>query len=879
MDNSLFYQLSIATAFKKLAAKPSGLETLEIDKRLQTYGLNKLPRKKALTGLRLFLGQFKNPLVFILLAALVISFFAGHKSDSLIILIVVMVTNVVGFLQEWKANNALEKLNQAVTHKIKVWRNNQLTIIKRDFLVPGDIIEIAAGDVVPADARVFEAKDLKINEAALTGESFAVDKSIKELTTEVSLADRKNMIYQGTIVADGYGKALVTATGQNTEIGKIAKLIKETSEGLTPLQKQINSFGVKLGLFLIVINVVIFLIGVISGRDIFEMFMISVVIVVSAVPEGLIPAMAIILAIGMQHLAKKQGLVRRAIAAETLGSVSVICADKTGTLTQGEMLVDQFITGDGIKKLDKETLALKIAVLCNDGLIENPGDEFPKLKVLGNPTDKALLLAGASVGLYRQELEKLNPRLDEILFSSESKLMATLHKLENGQEVVYVKGAPEKLLAQASKIYYQGQEKKLSAKDKKVQEAKIAEFTSVGARVIALAYKNKTSSKSGGLVANDLEDLTLVGFFSLRDQIRLDVKQAIQSCREAGIRVVIITGDNARTAMAIVKEIGLEINHHNVIDGDELDKLTDAELKKRINDIRLYARVSPHHKLRIVNAFQEIGKTVAMTGDGINDSPALKKADIGVAIGSGTDVAKEAADLVLLDNSFLTIVEAVKQGRITFLNIRKVILYLFTDCFQEMVIIGVSVLLGWPLPILPAQILWIKLIEDPLPAASLAFDVSDDNVMHEKPRNRKQPLLTVALQKVIAFYAIVMDCFALAIFYYYFHVLGDITLARTVMFATLGLSTMFYIYAVRSLNTSIFKTKHFSNKFLVVATFFGAVLIVASVYLPILNRLLSTIPLRAFDWLVVLIYGSLTMFVFEIGKYISGYHREIKKLN
>src|SRR5680860_238184 len=487
-----------------------------------------------------------------------------------------MVTNVVGFLQEWKANNALEKLNQAVTHKIKVWRNNQLTIIKRDFLVPGDIIEIAAGDVVPADARVFEAKDLKINEAALTGESFAVDKSIKELTTEVSLADRKNMIYQGTIVADGYGKALVTATGQNTEIGKIAKLIKETSEGLTPLQKQINSFGVKLGLFLIVINVVIFLIGVISGRDIFEMFMISVVIVVSAVPEGLIPAMAIILAIGMQHLAKKQGLVRRAIAAETLGSVSVICADKTGTLTQGEMLVDQFITGDGIKKLDKETLALKIAVLCNDGLIENPGDEFPKLKVLGNPTDKALLLAGASVGLYRQELEKLNPRLDEILFSSESKLMATLHKLENGQEVVYVKGAPEKLLAQASKIYYQGQEKKLSAKDKKVQEAKIAEFTSVGARVIALAYKNKTSSKSGGLVANDLEDLTLVGFFSLRDQIRLDVKQAIQSCREAGIRVVIITGDNARTAMAIVKEIGLEINHHNVIDGDELDKLTDA---------------------------------------------------------------------------------------------------------------------------------------------------------------------------------------------------------------------------------------------------------------------------------------------------------------
>jgi Ca2+-transporting ATPase len=580
----------------------------------------------------------------------------------------------------------------------------------------------------------------------------------------------------------------------------------------------------------------------------------------------------------MQHLAKKQGLVRRAIAAETLGSVSVICADKTGTLTQGEMLVDRFIGANGLEKLVKETLALKIAILCNDGLIENPGDELVKLKISGNPTDKALLLAGAGVGLYRQELENTNPRLDEILFSSETKIMATLHKLEDGQEVVYVKGAPEKLLANASKIYFHGKEKKLFAKDKKIQADKIAEFTDTGARVIALAYKNKIVTKSGHLEADDLENLTLVGFFSLRDQIRTDVKQAIQSCREAGIRVVIITGDNARTATAIVKEIGLEINSHNVVDGDELDKMTEAELKKRIRDIRLYARVSPHHKLRIVNAFQEIGKTVAMTGDGINDSPALKKADIGVAIGSGTDVAKEAADLVLLDNSFLTIVEAVKQGRITFLNIRKVILYLFTDCFQEMIIIGVSVILGWPLPILPVQILWIKLIEDPLPAASLAFDVSDDDVMNEKPRDRKQPLLTPALQKVIAFYAIIMDCFALAIFYYYFHILGNVVLARTVMFATLGLSTMFYIYAVRGLNTSIFKTKPFSNKFLVVATFFGAALIAVSVYLPVLNRLLETIPLRLIDWLVILGYGISTMFVFELGKLISGYRREIKKL-
>lgn len=876
MEKSNFYQLSVAASFKKLAAKPSGLDNSEVEKRLKINGLNKLPRQKALTGLSLFIGQFKNPLVFILLAALIISFLAGHKSDSLIILIVVMVTNTVGFLQEWKANNALEKLNQAVTHKIRVWRGNRLAIIKREDLVPGDIVEIAAGDVVPADARIFEAKDLKINEAALTGESLAVNKSIKELTTETSLADRRNMAYQGTIVATGFGKILVTATGQETEIGQIAKLIKETSEGLTPLQKQINNFGIKLGIFLVVANIAIFLIGIATGRDIFEMFMVSVVIVVSAVPEGLIPAMAIILAIGMQHLAKKQGLVRQAIAAETLGSVSVICADKTGTLTQGEMLVDKFISLKGIEKFKKDSLALKIAVLCNDGLIENPGDGAAKLKVSGNPTDKALLLAGAGVGLYRQELEKLNPRLDEILFSSDSKLMATLNETEDSKRIVYIKGAPEKLLSQASKIYHNGQEKKITINDKKILADRLAEFTDTGARVIALAYKNKVRGQLDRLEETDLDGLTLVGFFSLRDQVRVDVKQAIQSCREAGIRVVIITGDNARTATAIVREIGLEINSHNVIDGDALDKLSDEELKKRIRDIRLYARVSPHHKLRIVNAFQEIGKTVAMTGDGINDSPALKKADIGVAIGSGTDVAKEAADLVLLDNSFLTIVEAVKQGRITFLNIRKVILYLFTDCFQEMVIIGTSVILGWPLPILPVQILWIKLIEDPLPAASLAFDVSDDNVMHEKPRSRKQPLLTPALQKTIAFYAIVMDCLALGIFYYYFQVVGNIVLARTVMFATLGLSTMFYIYAIRGLNTSIFKTKHFSNKFLVTATFLGAALIATSIYLPVLNRLLETVPLRAVDWSIILGYGALTMFVFEVGKNIFGYKREVQ---
>lgn len=872
MHKNHAYQQLPAEVFATFSSAQAGLSAEEAKNRLASQGLNKLPEEKALTGLILFLGQFKNPLVFVLLVALAISFFTGHKSDALIILVVIMVTNTVGFFQEWKANNALKKLSGSVVYKVKVWRAGHLVVADREDLVPGDVIEFASGDVIPADARIFELKNLKINEAPLTGESLPVTKDLSVLSGEVSLADRKNMVYQGTIVVDGSGRALVVATGQETEIGKVAKLIKETSEGLTPLQKQINNFGLKLGLFLIAANIVLFLIGILSGRDPFEMFMVTVVIVVSAVPEGLIPAMAIILAIGMQRLAKKKGLVRRAVAAETLGSVSVICVDKTGTLTQGEMMIDRLIVGEKELRAAEKSEALRIGVLCNDGLVENPGDKPSDLRIIGNPTDKALLLAGAGLGWYRQELEAAAPRLGIIPFSSDLKLMATAHRLESGEEMIYVKGAPEKIISLASYFFDGQEERKLLKADKENILQKVEELAGAGARVLAVAHKLRTGAKQGELGLDELKGLSLVGLFSLRDQIRPDVKNAIQSCRDAGVRVVIITGDHENTAVAIAEEIGFTIDSGNVVSGSELDKMTDEELKARIKDVRLYARVSPHHKLRIVGAFQEIGKVVAMTGDGINDSPALKKADIGVAVGNGTDVAKEVADLVLLDNSFLTIVEAVRQGRVTFSNIQKVILYLFTDCFQEMVIIGSAILMGWPLPILPAQILWIKLIEDPLPAASLAFDESDGDVMKDKPRPKEQAFLTGGLQKVIAFYAVIMNGVALSIFYYYWQIVGNLDLARSVMFATLGLSTMFYIYAVRSLRQSVFKTSIFSNKFLIYATLLGVALLVASVYVPVLNRLLSTVPLAPLDWVIAFLYGCFSILVFEVGKRVAGVH-------
>ena len=487
MDRTIFYQLTIKAVFKKLKSSAIGLSSAEAARRLMGNGLNQLPKERAFSGLYLFFSQFKNPLVFILIAALIISFLAGHKSDSLIILIVVLVTNTIGFLQEWKANNALEKLNSAVAYKVRTWRDGELTIVMRENLVVGDMIELAAGDVVPADARIISAKDLKINEAPLTGESLPVSKNILEINKLVPLAERFNIAHQGTIVADGSGQALIIATGSETEIGKVAKLIKETSDGLTPLQKQINKFGLRLGIFLIIANFFIFFIGVLTGRDIFEMFMISVVIVVSAVPEGLIPAMTIILAIGMQRLANKQGLVRRAVAAETLGSVSVICTDKTGTLTQGEMMVDKLITYGKIEKASNKSLALKISVICNDGLIVNPGDKLEDLKISGNPTDKAMLLSGAALGLYRKELEIIEPRLDEIAFSSDLRMMATLNKSEKGEEIIYLKGAPDEILELSLMMDINGQEKKILKKDREEFAGQINKFTQTGERVIAVA--------------------------------------------------------------------------------------------------------------------------------------------------------------------------------------------------------------------------------------------------------------------------------------------------------------------------------------------------------------------------------------------------------
>lgn len=878
-EEKLYHDVPIEHILKEFNTSSKGLDHEEAKKRLEKDGLNKLIEKKPYSALSLFIEQFKNPLIYILVFAMILSFLTGHISDALIIALVIFVTNVVGFIQEFKANKALEELNSTIVFKARVLREGKLIIIKQDEIVCGDIIEIFPGDIVSADARLIESNDLKVSEASLTGESYPSKKFVGTSKTDAPLADRENMIYQGTAINEGTGRAIVVATGENTEIGKIASMIENTKEIITPLQKQINDFGKWLGIFLVLVNIVIFGIGIILGRDPFEMFMISVVMVVSAVPEGLIPAMGIILALGMQKLIKKKGLVRKVVSAETLGSVTIICTDKTGTLTEGEMTVNSIITTSENVKLnsvhknnkdfDNSVLtALRIGVLSNNAVIERK-DETGNDVIIGNVTEKALLKVGLIYDFFRDNLELSEKRIAEIPFSSKDKIMATLHHDVEDKNIMYVKGAPEKILPLCKKALDNNDEIDFDAEKLEEMENKIDTITKQGQRVLAVAYKKKGLDGKNKIHSDDINELVFVGIFAIKDKIRTDAKEAIALCEKAGVKVAMITGDHSKTAIAIARELGLKVSAKNVLEGSQIDNLSDDELRKCISDIVVYARVEPKHKLRIVTLLQENGETVAMTGDGINDAPALKKSDIGVVMGNGTDVAKQVADLVLLDSRFMTMVEAIKQGRTTFHNIRKVIVYLFTDCFQELIIIGTAVVAGWPLPLLPVQILWIKLIESPLPATSLSFEKAEVDVMKDKPRRRNEQLLSKNLKVNIAFYAIIMDIFAITIFYLYWQVGGDIDKARTVMFTALGMSTLFLIYSVRSLGKSVLQVNPLGNKFLVISTLIGFGLFLFAIYSEFMNRILSTVPLVLSDWVVIFVYATIAIITFELGKIFS----------
>ncbi|PIQ80364.1 MAG: ATPase [Parcubacteria group bacterium CG11_big_fil_rev_8_21_14_0_20_41_14] len=869
-----WYNFTLHEVAEKLGVGKDGLRQSQVENRLEKYGTNELPSQGRASLIGLFLSQFQSSLTYILLAAALVSFFINEYIDAYVILAAVGMNVIVGFFQEFKAQRALESLKKIVTHHVWVIRDSMERQIESKELIVGDIVVLSAGNRIVADGRLFEAEHLKVSEAALTGESSAVDKINHALEGKLIIADQHNMVFSGTVVAEGKGRFFVTAIGENTEIGKIARLVKDTKEVRTPLQKKLDLFSRKLGIMVLGLSGVLIVVGVLRDHSFSEMFITAVAVAVSAIPEGLVVGVTVILAIGMQRILKRGSLVRKLVAAETLGSTNVICVDKTGTITIGEMRVARVITENHDLDMSKKDLSSKeelnqayeikkmnmIAVYCSDALVgsaeekeQTKEEELREQILIGSPTERALLLSAIDGQFTEEDLHEERSRMDEIQFNSKKKFMATLNAWTKKQNIVYLKGAPEKILAMCSR-YQNGKGTLVLSEKKRKELIKLYEkLSSQGLRLLAGAYKGVLSSKTSFDELPDYnEDAVFVGFWGIKDPIRPEAEQTILETKKAGIHTIIITGDNKHTAMAIAKELGLAPKLDQVIDGADLASISDTKLEQLVKSVKVFSRATPEDKLRIVSALQKNGDVVAMTGDGVNDAPALARADIGVALGSGTDVAKDTSDLIVLDDNFSTIVAAVRQGRVIFDNIKKMILYLLSDSFSEIIIIMIGILLGWPLVLLPAQILWINLVTDGFPHLALTQEPEEPEIMTEKPVKRDASIIDFEGKFLVVFISVVTALSTLGLYWFILKTTGDIDRARTVAFATLGIDSLLYVFSVRSVRHSIFEVSPFRNKWLVAAVIGGFAIQVCGIYIPFFQNVLRTVALGAKEWFIII---------------------------
>ncbi len=890
-----FHSLKINDCLEKLKTTREGLTAAEAAKRLNKYGENIIPREKPLGSWKIFFRQFRSSLVYILLGAGILSVILGAWIDAGVIFGAVILNVIIGFFQENKANQALSKLREMIEHKVIVVRDGADIELDSRLVTVGDIILIKAGNRIPADARLIEAVDLQVNEAALTGESLPSAKKTEPVLAGAALADRENMVYAGTMVVSGWGRAVVTAVGAETELGKVAQMVKETKEEKTPLQARLERFSRLLGIIVGVIAFLIVVAGLIQGREFIAMIETGVAVGVAAIPEGLTVAVTFILALGMQRILRQKALTRKLVAAETLGSTTVICSDKTGTLTEGKMHVAHIIIGEkefeletlGSRQNEKEakavSLALQTAMMCNDAIVENPHDELKSWRFIGSPTEVALLSAAIQSGLNKEKLLAREPQVAEMPFDSGRKFMLSLHKRADGRYILYEKGAGEVLLTKSTKFFHLGKIQKLTDKEKTKLNRTYEKLTARGLRVIGLAIREMPKDfkleSPENVNWSDIDcNLTFIGFIALKDPLRPEARETIELCQKAGIRPILITGDHQLTAKAIGEEVGLKVKTENIITGAELDKINDVDLIKIINKINIYARVSPHHKLRIVKALRAQGEVVAMTGDGINDSPALKAADIGISLGTGTDIAKETADLILLDNNFRTIVSAVREGRVIFKNIRKVITYLISDSFSEVILILGSIIFNTPLALLPAQILWINIVNDGLPDFSLAFERDHGSVMTEKPLKKDEPLLNREMKRIIFGAGIFRDV-VIFIFFYWLWIQNQgnpaaVKRVVTLIFIILGVKSLLSIFSLRSFSQPIWRYHPFSNRYLIGAVAASLFLLVISVYWPPLQMILHTVSLGPVDWLIAFGFGLFNILLIEGVKLTSTYARQ-----
>jgi len=823
-----YHQQSSVEVMNKLNVTNQGLSDYDVQKRQEVYGYNVLEESKKVSTLAVFFGQFKDLLVIILMVAAFISFLLGEVESTIVILIVIILNAVLGTVQHVKAEKSLGNLKALSSPIAKVMRNNQIIEIPSEDIVVGDLLYLEAGDYINADGRLLESHNLHINESSLTGESLAVAKSADSIKEDVTIADKKNMVFTGSFVTNGRGVVIVTAIGMDTEIGKIANLLDTAKEKKTPLQVSLDQFGEKLALGITMICVVIFTIDLVRGRELVESFMFAVSLAVAAIPEALSSIVTIVLAFGTQKMAKENAIIRKLFAVESLGSVSVICSDKTGTLTENKMVVQHVYVNQKViphdqlymKNAIEKDLILK-ALLCNDALERDH-------KEIGDPTEIALVKLGKQYDFDELLVRDHCPRVAELPFDSDRKLMSTVNRI-NQQNIMITKGALDVLLFKMSKMNTsQGLVNLTQEHRKKIEEVN-RDFSMNGLRVLAIAYKEVREGRP--ITVFDERDLIFVGLIAMMDPPRKESKAAVESCIKAGIKPVMITGDHKITATAIAKQIGILQDPSEAIEGAEIEGLTDRELQEKVQDVSVYARVTPEQKIRIVKAWQEKGNVVAMTGDGVNDGPALKQADIGVAMGiTGTEVAKDASSMILTDDNFSTIVKAISNGRSIYTNIKNAILFLLSGNAGAIFVVLYATILGLPVPFAPVHLLFINLLTDSLPAIAIGLEPNNKNTMKDKPRDIRTPLLNKAFTTQVILEGLLI-AIATAVAFEIGLSTGDTLTASTMAFTTLCLSRLIHGFNSRS-KQSIFAIGVFSNKYTWLAFLIGFVALHVVLFVP-----------------------------------------------
>ncbi len=856
----------------------NGLNEKDAANRLKAFGKNVFGKEENFYYLKLLLRQFKSALVLILIAAGVAAFALGEYTDTIVIFIAVFINTAVGIFQEGKASQAFKKLKSSQKKYATVLREGRQKLIESSDLVPGDVIILQLGDQVPADARLIEEKGIEANEAVLTGEWVAVDKRVSEdIPENTRITERKNMVWMGTFITEGWGKAVVVGTGFSTEIGKIAEMIGEEREIATPLQKGIKKLARFLTVIIAASIALIFLTGLIRGEPIGEMLLVAVALAVAAVPSGLPIAVTVVLAIGMSRILAKRGLIKNLNAAETLGSTSVILTDKTGTLTQAEMKVSKIMTllsekDEFMEKKHKDRLqVLEMAALATEAFIENPDDELSEWIVRGRPMDKAIYIASIEAGLRPLDVFEKYPRVDLIPFDSERRYSASMHRLgENGKSRVFAMGAPELILEFCGKVYKDGKELNLTEKTREFLEDLFEKENASGARMLAVAYKDGDweSFPHHGEKDGMFRGMVFGGFIKFHDPLREDVFEAIRMAKEAGIRPVMATGDHAATARKVAEEAGLLRANGIVVTGEEIENMSREELAGKIERIDVFARVLPRQKLDIVRIWQEKGEVVAMTGDGVNDAPALKHADIGIAVGAATEVSKEASDMILLNNSFSIIVAAIAEGRRILDNLKKIIAYLLSTAFSEIMLVGVAIMAGMPLPVLPTQIIWTKIIEEGFMSFAFAFEPKEKGLMKRNPRAQSaKNLLTGNLKKLIFAIALITSALLIGLFFALLYFKYPIEEIRTIMFAGISIDSIFFAFSLKNLKKPVWRINLWSNRYLVFSLLSSVALLLVALFFPPLQKLLSLTTLSGEETLFVLGLGILNLLTIETAKY------------